>query len=78
MDAIKLPQVRTRKQLEEQGIARIETNEWWGFGDDGEFKYVLNIIKKGLVFKYEKTENYPHKTIKSCIEQYNHGFTPCK
>ena len=66
--------VTTRKQLESQGIATIESNDLWGFGEGNEFKYVLAITKKGLVFKNEGTRNYPTKTIKECINLYNEGF----
>lgn len=65
----------TRKQLEKEGIAKIESNDFFSFGDPGDYKYVLNIIKEGLVFKDEKTTNFPHKTIKGCIEHYKRGFT---
>jgi len=64
----------TRKQLEKEGIAKIESNDFWGFGEQGEYKYVLNIIKEGVVFKDERTTNFPHKTIKECIEHYKRGF----
>lgn len=66
--------VRTRKELESQGIATIESNDFWGFGEDGEFKHVLVIIKEGFMFKNEETSNFPCKTIKECIELYNEGF----
>lgn len=69
-----MKKVRTKKELESQGIARIESNDVWGFGEDGEFKYVLNIIKEGVVFKYEGSSNYAHKTIKDCVDHYNQGF----
>ena len=64
----------TRKQLESQGIATIDSNDFWGFGEGNEFKYVLVINKKGLVFKNEGTTNYPTKAIKECINLYNEGF----
>jgi hypothetical protein len=69
-----MKKVKTRKQLEAQKIAVIESNDFYGFGEDNEFNYVLNIVKKGLVFKHDQTTNYPHKTIKDCIEHYNSGF----
>jgi hypothetical protein len=69
-----MKKVRTRKELESKGIATIVSNDFWGFGDDNEYNYVLNIVKKGLIFKNERTSNYPHKTIKSCIDHYNEGF----
>lgn len=66
--------VTTRKQLESQGIATIESNDFYGFGEENEFRFVLAIVKKGLVFKNEETRNYPTKTIKECINLYNEGF----
>ena len=69
-----MKKVKTKKQLESQGIARIESNDFWQFGGEGEYKYVLNIIKVGVFFKDERTSNFPHKTIKSCIDHYNRGF----
>ena len=37
-----MKKVRTKKELESQGYAKIESNDLWGFGEEGEFKYVLN------------------------------------
>lgn len=70
--------VKTRKQLEDQGIARIESNDAWGYGEPGEFKYVLNIIDNRFVFKHEGSTNYSHATIKDCIDHYNDGFVTRK
>ena len=69
-----MKKVRTKKELESQGYATIESNEFWGFGEEGEFKYVLNIVKEGYLFKASETSNKACKTIKDCIEHYNLGF----
>lgn len=73
-----MKKVRTKKELESQGYAKIESNDLWGFGEEGEFKYVLNIVKKGYLFKASETSNYACKTIKDCIEHYNLGFITYK
>ena len=63
--------VKSKKALEKQHIAVIDSNEYWQFEDA---KYVLNIVAKGLVFKQTGTYNYPAKTISECLSIYNKGF----
>ena len=68
---MELTQVKSKKALENQGLAVIESNDFWQFN---EAKYVINIIAKNLIFKQTGTSNYSAKTIKECLWIYNRGL----
>lgn len=67
--------VNTRKQLEAQGIAGIETNDWWQY-DDAKWVLVLNddYVEQGYVFKETKTTMWADLTISRLVEIYNNGI----
>jgi hypothetical protein len=68
---MELTQVKSKKALERQGLAVIESNDFWQFN---EAKYVIKIVAKNLVFKQTGTSNYPTQTIRECLWIYNRGL----
>ena len=70
MEKVKLDLVKSRKAMEAQGYAKIESNEAHGFD---EAKYVL-VLKSGYVLYCEGTCTYPTMTIRDAIDTYNAGI----
>lgn len=65
----------TRKQLESEKIATIETNDWWQY-DDANWVLILNdeLIEEGYVFKETQTTMWADLTIKRLTEIYKNGI----
>ncbi len=71
--------VKTRKQLEQQGFARIESNfgNGWCYLDES-FKWVLIMNDDDFVFKQEGNTIVAGQTIKDLIDTYNDGIVTFK
>jgi hypothetical protein len=65
----------TRKKLESEGIAKIESNDFYGYGD-AKWVLVLNdkYIDDEYVFRKTKTITYPAMTIAECASIYLGGI----
>lgn len=66
--------MRTRKQLESEGIATIKSG--YDFGFDEKYVLVLNeeYVKQGYVFKDIYTITWNADTIQECIDYYLEGI----
>ena len=71
--------VKTRKQLEQEGLARIESNfgQGWCYLDES-YKWVLIINDDDFVFKQEGNTLVVGMTIKELIDVYNEGIVSFK
>jgi len=67
--------MKTRKDLEKEGIATIESNAFYGYGD-AKWVLVLNdkYVDNEYLFKKTKTITYPAMTIGECIGIYLGGI----
>ena len=70
MRKVKLELVKSRKAMEAQGYAKIESNELHGFD---EAKYVL-VLKDDYILCCERTCTYPTMTVRDAIDCYNGGI----
>lgn len=65
--------VNTRKQLEKQGYGKIVSNEFYQYGDEGDYKYVLE-LNNNFKLATEATVTKPSKTIGELLYFYNRGI----
>ena len=66
--------MKTRKQLEAEGIAKIESNDFYGY-DNAKWVLVLSSeLENDFYFKKTKTITYPALTIGECIGIYLGGI----
>ena len=70
MRKVKLDLVKSRKAMEAQGYAKIESNDLHGFD---EAKYVL-VLKSGYILCCERTCTYATMTVRDAIDTYNGGI----
>ena len=65
--------VKSRKKLEGQGFAKIVSNDWYQYGDEGEWKYVLE-LKEDYKLAVEATITFAARTIGELCSVYNQGL----
>lgn len=73
MKFIQNEMVKSRKKLEEQGYAKIVSNDWYQYGDEGEWKYVLE-MKEDYKIALEGTITFASRTIGELCSIYNYGL----
>jgi len=67
--------MRTKKELEKQGIATIQSNDFYGY-EEAKWVLVLNdeFVDNQQVFSKTKTITFPAMTIAECIGIYLGGI----